>query len=1035
MSTPAQLATARARIADCLLRGRDHLNLADLGLSDADLGAPFDHEEEEGIAFSQLTALRYLDLTGNALTELPACVATFTELVWLGLNFNRLTCIDGVEKLTSLQRLYLRGNALTTLPERIGALVALAELDLHDNRIGAMPSSVIELLAPDRAAGPLYFDLAGNGSALSEIVASAEGIEAQASALANYLREMREKSEVLAQGKLLLVGEGGVGKTTLLDVLNGKAYDKNSVTTHGLELHPLKLNAEEGWDGVLHAWDFSGQPAMRQTHQLFFTKPALYLVVWNHREAREAETSAEILEWLTLIDQRTQGEGRVLLVAKKAQDRSAEPPNLCDIVRRFGPGSKGGDDGILLADPCLKVDSEGAQAAQQVAALRRRIAAFASAMRSFNERRPASWLKAQEHFQSNRAGTPYLGWSEFADKVRGFRITDPEEFARAQHRLGTLVWLDSERMRHLQLDDDEPTQQLVVLNPDWLSKAIGFVIERDEKDRPGTAPTSDGVAAGLVSTEQMDAIWSAPPQPKKGGPLKFPPGLFDFFRQLMRAFDIARPVRRHGEPEDKWYLVPNRLPDCAPTAWSDWRADMPQVFWRVELRGEQGEPLNHWLGLAIFYRLMIMLHGEAQGAQDFARAAHWRRGFILAPQGSGMARIEFNGSDRRDALRCVGFDIQVASHQPRDVWPVFADALSYLLNDLRRHYGYANIQVVRLVSCPASRCDRAQEKRFLIDEGIVSQRAHSGAADWKQKTTACNARGCGKELTMGELWEGRVTDDRGRLEKIEAQLEGISSEVNSTCRDVRAVGRSVRSLRADLRDIHLRLADVLTSEEAIARALSRQEELSGNLRTEIERTVEEMAAQLREYHAQLNNPNSDLPRFYTLRPVPGWRWPFTVRKWRLWLHCEKTGYPPKLLRPDGLGEFIIPESQKFLTTVAPYVKTVSTVLAALSPLTALLAGANAIAGITPAALLLLAQQAKDYEKPVGGLAAVLKEEGASGHRGMVETGHRPVYAEREALLWLHNFLRRDPAHRSKLGLVQKADRQGRLWWVLPDIEV
>lgn len=1031
----------RSRIWHCLVHGTDYLNLAGSGIHDGDLDGSED--------FQKLTGLRYLDLTDNVLTRLPDCLSTFTELEWLGLNFNHLSSADGLEKLTKLKRLYLRGNSLETLPERIGDLGHLVELDLHENRISELPSSFLSLLDADRDVGPLYFDLEGNRSALSEIVASAEGMDARRIALANYLRELEVKSDVLAQGKLLLVGEGGVGKTTLLDVLEGKAYIKGNDTTHGLELRRLEIKAEEGWAGTLHAWDFSGQPAMRQTHQLFFTSPALYLLVWNHREAREAETGAEIMEWLTLIDQRTQGEGRVLLVAKKAKDRSAEPPNFGEIMRRFGPESMDGRGGILLADPCLKLDSEGDQAAQQVETLRRRIAAFAAGMANFNERRPVSWLNAQSHFQDHRASVPYLPWNEFAKKVRGFKITDPEEYARAQHRLGTLVWLDTERMRHLELADGDPSHQLVVLNPDWLSKAIGFVIERDDKDRraaDAAVPESPaGVAAGLVSAGQMDAIWSAPPQPKSGGPLKFAKELFPFFRQLMRAFDIARPVRQHGTLEGGWHLVPNRLPECAPAAWNEaWRADLPQVYWRVELRGERDESLNHWLGLAIFYRLMIMLHGEAQGRQDFSLAAHWRNGFILEPEGRGMARIEFNGSDRKDAARCVGFDFQVASHQPRDLWPVFADALQYLLTDLERHYGYAGIKVVRLVSCPASSCDRPQGQRCFIDEGNVSRIAHSGEDDWEKETTFCNASGCGKKLRMGQLWDGRVTDDRGRYEKIEelrAEILEVKDVGRETLRQV-VLGRSdfrlaARSIAADLSDVQVRLKDsALADERTVRKILEGQTALAKSLRTDIERVIAEGMAQLREHHAALNDTNNDLPRFYSLKPVEGWHIPiFTKRKWRLWLHCEKTGLPPKLLRDDGQGEFIIPETQDFIKKAAPYVKNISTVLAGLAPLSALLSGPTPFAAITPAIILALAQWAKDFEKPVGSLATMLKDESAKGERSMNETTDRPIYAEREGLLWLHNFLRKDPAHRAKLGLVQKPDGQGRRWWVLPDVEV
>jgi GTPase SAR1 family protein len=1068
----AALEDARRRIADCLqldeqdrlVQRRDYLNLAGLGLTDAELVGPFSVPERglKDISFASLPHLRYLDLTGNQLTELPACVTGFASLVWLGLNFNRIMRLpETIGNLTKLQRLYLRENVLEALPNALDNLRALVELDAHGNRIAEPPVSLLPLLEDKREAGPLQFDVGDNASQWSLAVSAAGEPEAQRAALRNYLREIHklDGSEILRQGKLLLVGEGGVGKTTLLDVLRGLTYNDRTDTTHGLELHTLEFAAEDGWEGTLHAWDFSGQPAMRQTHQLFFTAPALYLLVWNHREARENETSAELAEWLTLIDQRTQGQGRVLLVAKKANDRSAEPPFYDDLRRRFGRQSatdKQDPDGVLLPG-CLKVDSKGPQAAEQVRELRRRIAAYAARTPSFRERCPRSWVAAQRHFRQLREGKraaddaggadpkweqrpcPYLQWSEFVSQCSKLGLADAEEYAKAQHRLGTLVWVDTERLRHVEPIHVEPAQQLVVLNPDWLSKAIGFVIERDDKDRssPGTpVPLSPAaVSSGLVSARQMDAIWTSPPQPRQGPKLEFPPGLFNFFRHLMRAFDIARPVKQEGSLHERWHLVPNRLPDAPPEAWHKaWRSDLPRVYWRVELRVTNGDPLNHWLALAIFYRLMIVLHSEAQGRQNFADAAHWWRGFMLAPAGGGLARVEFTGSDRRDAARCVGFDIQVASHQPRELWAVFAEGLIHLKHDLEDHYGFTSIVVNRLVSCPANQCDREPARRCYIDEAVVAQRAHSGARGWREEKTVCSVTGCGRDLRFGWLWDGRAANEPGPLDRIEAKLDRISECGEATRAEVRSLhtqaGQSRGELLAELADIRQRLGD------SLARVLAGQEVLGESLREAMERASEQGSASLREFVLNIHDPASDLPRLYTLTVVRRWWLALLGRRtWRLWLHCEKTGYPAPLALPDKRGEFTIAESPEFLRKMEPYIKGVSHVLVALGPVAALVTGANPVVGAASGAAIFLAEWARDYQTSMRRLAAVAKDQSETGYRGMKETGTRPLVAEKESLSWLHSFLRKDPTYVSRLGLMPKVDGQGRRWWVLPQVEV
>lgn len=51
----------------------------------------------------------------------------------------------------------------------------------------------------------------------------------------------------------------------------------------GIELAPVELSGAGRPTMTLNAWDFGGQREYRSTHQIFFTAPALYLVVWKPR--------------------------------------------------------------------------------------------------------------------------------------------------------------------------------------------------------------------------------------------------------------------------------------------------------------------------------------------------------------------------------------------------------------------------------------------------------------------------------------------------------------------------------------------------------------------------------------------------------------------------------------------------------------------------------------------------------------------------------------------------------------------------------
>ena len=63
----------------------------------------------------------------------------------------------------------------------------------------------------------------------------AEGVEA----VLAFLRARRVTSERVWRSKLLVVGQGGAGKTSLVKALGGAPHDPDEPTTHGLRVGEL----------------------------------------------------------------------------------------------------------------------------------------------------------------------------------------------------------------------------------------------------------------------------------------------------------------------------------------------------------------------------------------------------------------------------------------------------------------------------------------------------------------------------------------------------------------------------------------------------------------------------------------------------------------------------------------------------------------------------------------------------------------------------------------------------------------------------
>ena len=130
--------------------------------------------------------------------------------------------------------------------------------------------------------------------------------------MAVYLRSLRD-GIAQYEAKVLLIGEGNVGKTSLSAALRGDAFVEGRPFTHGIEIQPLVLrHPDAGEDMTIRVWDFGGQEVYRITHQFFFSQRALYLLVWKPREGQEQN---EVEGWLRRIRLRVGPDAQVLIVA------------------------------------------------------------------------------------------------------------------------------------------------------------------------------------------------------------------------------------------------------------------------------------------------------------------------------------------------------------------------------------------------------------------------------------------------------------------------------------------------------------------------------------------------------------------------------------------------------------------------------------------------------------------------------------------------------------------------------------------------
>ncbi|MBE9592406.1 MAG: leucine-rich repeat domain-containing protein, partial [Proteobacteria bacterium] len=181
---------------------------------------------------------------------------------------------EEIGKLTNLTNFYLSGNQLETVPEEIGKLTNLTVLDLSKNQLKTLPEEIGKLTNLTK----LY--LSGNPLESPPLEIAERGIEA----IRSYFKSLKVEIRALNEVKVLLVGDGGAEKTSLVKQLLGEEFDKHEPQTHGINIRDWNVG-----DIQVHSWDFGGQEIMHATHQFFLSKRSLYILVLDGRRDEKTE--------------------------------------------------------------------------------------------------------------------------------------------------------------------------------------------------------------------------------------------------------------------------------------------------------------------------------------------------------------------------------------------------------------------------------------------------------------------------------------------------------------------------------------------------------------------------------------------------------------------------------------------------------------------------------------------------------------------------------------------------------------------------
>jgi hypothetical protein len=149
------------------------------------------------------------------------------------------------------------------------------------------------------------------------------------------------------------------------------------------------------------------------------------------------------------------------------------------------------------------------------------------------------WVAAREDILARGKTEPQIWYEQFAATCQQHGLSEPETstLAKLMHDLGLIIYYSS----------DEGLRDIVVLNPEWLTKAISYVLE-DKATRQ---------AGGIVDHARLRRIW----QDRADG---YESRYHSYFLRLMEKFDISHRI----EGDQTRSLVAQLVPlQCPPLPW------------------------------------------------------------------------------------------------------------------------------------------------------------------------------------------------------------------------------------------------------------------------------------------------------------------------------------------------------------------------------------------------------------------------------------------------------------------------------------
>ena len=566
--------------------------------------------------------LTFLELSNNQISNIDS-LSSLRNLTFLSLFVNNLYDIEILSKLDKLEELHISCNSISDISplsslkhlKKLGAwgtnisdisalknLSNLKTLHLMKNPIIELPSWITDFKMKIRwreAGDDGYLTLFDNNKLSNPPI---DIVKDGKTAVKNYFSQISKedgKIQYLYETKLLVIGEGGTGKTTFtrkMQDVNAKMPDQKD-TTFGIDIgkwiYSLPPHVNKGMGNNFHVnlWDFGGQKIYQGTHQIFFSDKSFYVLIADTREQK-----TDFSYWLNTVEQ-LGGENSSLVIILNKKFGHEQKLDESGYKSHFGKIIKDIVEIDLQNDP------------YKLTSLQEKIKCFLMELPGIGDPLPGSWVRIREDL--SRISKNFISFDEFRSICKKHHIVNSSMIHTLSgyfNRVGAIT----------HFIDDPLLQERIYLNSNWLVKTVYEVIDNEI--------VKSDFKKGRLTEGDIRKIW-------RDNELHYE---MNKLTQLMHKFGLMYHI-----PDSNDYVVPAHLPTITPYDEWPYAKDNSVLQFIYEF--------DKYMPQGIMSRLIVSLNHHIRDHNLV-----WHRGVNIEVDKAHAEIIESYGGNNRFEIRLVG---------------------------------------------------------------------------------------------------------------------------------------------------------------------------------------------------------------------------------------------------------------------------------------------------------------------------------------------------------------------------------------------